>query len=83
MDRRAFIAGTLTLLAAPLMAGAQQATRVYRVGLVSLGSGSTRHGMWQSFLEAMRELDYVASSRSCSSISRTARSIQRLACGGT
>ena len=59
MDRRAFIAGTLTLLAAPLMAGAQQATRMYRVGLVSLGSGSTRHGMWQSFLEAMRELDYV------------------------
>jgi ABC-type uncharacterized transport system substrate-binding protein len=34
MDRRAFLAGAAALLAAPLAAGAQQAGKVYRVGLL-------------------------------------------------
>jgi hypothetical protein len=40
MDRRAFIFGmTLGLLAAPLAAGAQQAGKVPRVGVLSGGIG--------------------------------------------
>jgi hypothetical protein len=34
MDRRAFIAGTLALLAAPLAAKAQPSGKVYRIGLL-------------------------------------------------
>src|SRR5262249_50890537 len=40
MDRRAFVTGTLALLAAPLVAGAQPAGRVYRIGYLSAGSGT-------------------------------------------
>ena len=37
MDRRAFVAGTLTLLAAPLAAEAQPAgKKVYRLGFLAL-----------------------------------------------
>jgi putative ABC transport system substrate-binding protein len=56
MDRRAFLAGTIALLVAPLAAEAQKAERVYRVGLVSLG-GDPR--WWQPVLDAIRELGYV------------------------
>jgi putative ABC transport system substrate-binding protein len=58
VERRAFITGTLALLAAPLAAQAQ-AGRVYRVGLLSMGTITPRVTMWSAFLEAMRELDYV------------------------
>jgi putative ABC transport system substrate-binding protein len=37
VDRRAFIAGTLVLLAAPLAADAQQTGKVYRIGLFHVG----------------------------------------------
>ncbi len=39
MERRAFIAGTLSLLAAPLDAAAQSAGRVYRIGLLYVSTG--------------------------------------------
>ena len=57
MDRRAFL-GTLTggLLAAPFVAKAEQASTVYRVGLVSLGGDPL---WWQPVLDAMSELGYV------------------------
>ncbi len=38
MDRRTFIAGTLSLLAAPLAAGAQPAPKLAQIGLLSLSS---------------------------------------------
>ena len=37
MDRRAFIAGTLGLIAAPLAAEAQPAGKLYRIGFLSAG----------------------------------------------
>src|SRR5258705_12530554 len=57
MDRRAFI-GSLAggLLAAPLAGEAEQASEVYRVGLVSLGGDPL---WWRPVLDAMRELGYV------------------------
>src|ERR1700682_3296031 len=60
ISRRAFtsmMAGGL--LAAPLAAAAQQAGRVYTVGLVSVGTDPARPAPWQPFLDAMRELGYV------------------------
>ena len=59
--RRAFI-GTLTggLLTAPLAADAQQARKVYQVGLVSNGGNpKTWRAQYAPFIEAMRELNYV------------------------
>jgi ABC-type uncharacterized transport system substrate-binding protein len=57
MDRRAFF-GALAggLLAAPFVAKAEQASTVYRVGLVSLGGDPL---WWQPVLDAMTELGYV------------------------
>jgi hypothetical protein len=40
-------------------AEAEQAGRVYHVGWVTLGSQPTQSGLWRSFLDAMRELNYV------------------------
>jgi ABC-type uncharacterized transport system substrate-binding protein len=45
------------LLAAPLPLEAQDASKVYRVGLISLGGGDPL--WWRPFLDAMRELGYV------------------------
>ena len=43
MDRRAFVAGAAALLAAPLAAEAQEAGKVYRLGILSPG-GPPRSG---------------------------------------
>jgi ABC-type uncharacterized transport system substrate-binding protein len=60
MDRRAFIASTLVLLAAPLAAEAQPAGRVYQVGLLSTAvDPATWRAVYKPFIEAMRELNYV------------------------
>ena len=61
MDRRTFI-GTLTggLLTAPLAAGAQQASKVWRIGLLDYGSsGPARLAWWRAFQDKLRELGYV------------------------
>jgi ABC-type uncharacterized transport system substrate-binding protein len=52
VDRRAFIARTLSLLAAPLAAEAQQSGRVYRVGLLGIGEP-------QVLRQILREAGYV------------------------
>jgi len=56
VERRAFFGVVIGGLLAPLAAEAQQAARVYRVGLVSLGGDPQ---WWRPVLEAMRELGYV------------------------
>src|SRR5688572_13219560 len=57
MDRRSFLAGAATLLTAPLVAVAQEAGRVYRLGYLAGASGPTD---WErAFVHAMRELGYV------------------------
>jgi putative ABC transport system substrate-binding protein len=60
--RRAFL-GTLAggLLAAPLAAGAQQAAKVYRIGLLGGSPPNSPGGRraWERFFQGMRELGYV------------------------
>jgi len=60
MDRRAFFSGvTLGLLAAPLAAGAQQSARIYRIGYLGPGSGSTLPAALDAFRHQLRQLGYV------------------------
>jgi putative ABC transport system substrate-binding protein len=60
MPRRAFMTAVAGgLLAAPLAAGAQPATKVYHVGILSIGSDPTWRIPWKPFTEAMSELGYV------------------------
>jgi len=65
--RRAFI-GTLAggLLAAPFIGGAQQASKVYRIGVLGLGQGTSQmtgsqpQSPWvKAFLDGLRERGYV------------------------
>ena len=60
--RRKFL-GTLAggLLAAPLAAGAQQAAKVYRIGLLGGSPPNSPGGRraWEGFFQGMRELGYV------------------------
>ena len=61
MDRRAFL-GTLAggLLAAPLAAEAQQAGKVYRIGLLDFSAPDpARQAWWNAFRQQMRQLGYV------------------------
>ena len=58
MDRRAFLAGTAGLLAAPLAAGAQQQGKVYRLGYLSSGT-STSNLFVEGFREGLRELGWI------------------------
>ena len=53
------LAVILTLSLTPLVAEAQQRGKVYQVGYVTLSSQPTQSGLWRSFLDAMRELNYV------------------------
>ena len=56
MNRRAFVTGLGVVLAAPRVAQAQQAGKMYAVGLVSLGGDPL---WWQPILDAMRALGYT------------------------
>ena len=61
MDRRTF-GGTLIGALASTAAGqsaAQPRGRLYKIGILTLGSDPARSGFWQRFLDAMRELRYV------------------------
>ena len=58
MKRRELLLATGALLAAP-MTGAQQAEKVYQVGILSIGSNPAGEARWQPFIEAMRALNYV------------------------
>ena len=57
MDRRAFVAGAVSILAAPLAAEAQQTGKVYRIGFLRAGEPPK---FWvDEFREGLRELGYV------------------------
>jgi putative ABC transport system substrate-binding protein len=59
MDRRAFLAGATTLLAAPLAAEGQLASRVYRIGYLSYLGCSDDPFLRGPFRQGLRELGYV------------------------
>jgi ABC-type uncharacterized transport system substrate-binding protein len=59
MDRRAFVAGTLGLLAAPLVAEAQSAGKVYRIGVLSPGSAQGSSVEMAALRTGLREVGYV------------------------
>ncbi len=60
MDRRAFLAGTgAVLLAAPLVAEAQQAAKVPRIGFLSPLSPTDNPDLLEAFRQGMRELGYA------------------------
>jgi putative ABC transport system substrate-binding protein len=61
MERRAFISGiTVGLLAAPLAAEAQQAGKVYRVGvLTNRASDPAEVRLWQAFRSGLRERGWI------------------------
>ena len=64
MDRRTFIGAVAgSLVVAPFRATAQQAERIYQVGILSLGTFSASPaGISAGFIPAMRELNYVEGS---------------------
>jgi putative tryptophan/tyrosine transport system substrate-binding protein len=60
MTRRQFIAAvTLSLVAAPLVARAQQATKVYRVGYLTVPSRETAQDAANAFQAGLRDLGWV------------------------
>ena len=59
MDRRTFISVTLGLLAAPLTAEAQQAGKVYRIGMLERTQPATNAANFEAFRRGLRELGYV------------------------
>ena len=66
MNRRVFVAGSMALLAVPLAAGAQQASKVYRIGVLGLGqvtsemTGPQPKSRWvKALLDGLRERGYV------------------------
>jgi ABC-type uncharacterized transport system substrate-binding protein len=59
VHRRAFVAGTLTLLAAPLTAHAQAPGKVPRVGYVFARVSSADQPLWDTARQGLRELGYV------------------------
>jgi putative tryptophan/tyrosine transport system substrate-binding protein len=59
MDRRRFLLTSLAgALAAPLAAAAQQAGKVWRVGILSMAP-SAETPMFEAFRKALQELGYV------------------------
>ena len=59
MNRRDTVLGLLALGASPLAAEAQPAEKMWRIGLVSIGTDPARPERWRTIVEAMRELGYV------------------------
>jgi putative ABC transport system substrate-binding protein len=60
LDRRTFIFGvTMSLLAAPLAAGAQPAGKVYRIGFLGNSTEALEANLVGPFREGLRERGYV------------------------
>jgi putative ABC transport system substrate-binding protein len=59
MDRRTFVAGILALFAVPLAAEAQEAGKVYRIGILWPGASPPPGSRLDWFREGLRESGYV------------------------
>jgi putative ABC transport system substrate-binding protein len=61
VNRRAFVTGLRAVLAAPLAAHAQQAGRLYRIGVLGNVPITEPYGasLWGAFIQGLRELGYV------------------------
>jgi putative ABC transport system substrate-binding protein len=59
MNRRAFLTSLAAVLAAPLAAGAQQATKLAKIGLLSVTNPATLAPAIEAFKQALRELGHV------------------------
>ena len=59
MDRRVFIAGAVSVLAAPLVAEGQPVGKVYQVGHVTTGSRVQDGGFLQALEAGLKQLGYV------------------------
>jgi putative ABC transport system substrate-binding protein len=55
MNRRAFLRASISALAAPLAAEAQQAGKVPRIGYLSTGTETTNAGLRKAFIDGLRE----------------------------
>jgi putative ABC transport system substrate-binding protein len=59
MTRRQFIAAVTSLVGAPVVAGAQQAGKVLRIGVLAVGSASSESARIEAFRQGLRELGHV------------------------
>src|SRR6267142_3481152 len=59
ISRRWFLGGSIALLAAPLAAEAQQAAKVYRIGVILTSAPNESGHLIKALEEGMRELGYV------------------------
>ncbi|HEX9821165.1 MAG TPA: hypothetical protein VGD07_16300, partial [Methylomirabilota bacterium] len=60
VNRRTFLGAlALGVLARPPDVGAQQASKVYRVGYLSAGARDSAERLLQAFVRALRELGWV------------------------
>jgi putative ABC transport system substrate-binding protein len=59
MRRRVFMSGALAVVAAPLVAAAQQVGKVPRIGYLSASSTETDQSWVAAFLQRLRELGYI------------------------
>jgi putative tryptophan/tyrosine transport system substrate-binding protein len=60
IDRRTFLAGTgAALLAAPLAARAQQASKIPKIGLLNANTPAAAAALVEAFKQGMRELGYI------------------------
>jgi putative ABC transport system substrate-binding protein len=59
MDRRAFVSGTLALLAAPLVAKAEETGHIPRVGHLLFPPSAVTTHLREAFRQGLRELGYV------------------------
>src|SRR5262245_26847944 len=61
MERRTFVVGAVTMLAAPIAAEAQTAGRVYRIGYLTVNPVSAQNSSSPPgrFLQGLRELGYI------------------------
>ena len=59
MERRAFVTGSLVLLAAPLAAEGQQAGKVYRIGYLGHALPNTAGAFHEAFRQGLRERGWV------------------------
>jgi len=59
ISRRAFLTGSVALLSAPLAAEAQQAAKVYRIGVILTSAPNESGHLIKALEEGMRELGYV------------------------